>query len=216
MLNYIWLGLMLISLIFGAITGNLKAVTDAAIEYAGVAVDISLGLIGIMAFWLGIMKIAEKGGIIRILSRAIRPLARILFPDIPKDHPAIGSMMMNVVANWLGLSNAATPLGLKAMEELQELNPDKETATNAQVIFLAINTASITIIPMTVIALRTKIALENNLTGVNPFEVISTGFFASTIACITAVTAAKLLQRLPNVKKSNPMNKLSKAEVENE
>jgi spore maturation protein A len=210
MLNYIWLGLMLISLIFGAITGNLKAVTDAAIEYAGTAVDISLGLIGIMAFWLGIMKIAEKGGIIRLLSRLIRPLARFLFPDIPKDHPAIGSMMMNVVANWLGLGNAATPLGLKAMEELQELNPDKETATNAQVIFLAINTASITFIPMTVIAVRTELG------AANPFEIISTGIFSSTVACITAITAAKLLQRIPKIKKSNPMNLKENKEVENE
>ncbi len=198
MLNYIWIGLMLISLIFGAITGNLQAVTDAAIEYAGIAVDIALGLIGIMAFWLGIMKIAEKGGIIKILSRFIRPLARILFPKIPKDHPAIGSMMMNVVANWLGLGNAATPLGLKAMEELQELNPEKETATNAQVIFLALNTASITIIPMTIIAIRTELG------SANPFEIISTGIFASTIACITAVTAAKLLQKIPAIRKSDP------------
>ncbi len=207
MLNYIWIGLMLISLIVGAITGNLPAVTDAAIEYAATAVDIALGLIGIMAFWLGIMKIAEKGGIIRLLSRLIRPLARFLFPDIPKDHPAIGSIMMNVVANWLGLSNAATPLGLKAMEELQELNPDKETATNAQVIFLAINTASITIIPMTIIAIRTELG------AANPFEIISTGIFASTVACITAVTAAKLLQRIPSIKKSNPLNKKNKAEA---
>jgi len=210
MLNYIWLGLMLISLIFGAITGNLQSVTDAAIEYAGIAVDISLGLIGIMAFWLGIMKIAEKGGLIKIISRLIRPLAKFLFPDIPKDHPAIGSMMMNVVANWLGLGNAATPLGLKAMEELQELNPDKETATNAQVIFLAINTASITFIPMTVIAIRTE------LNSMNPFEIISTAIFASTIACFTAVTAAKLLQRLPWIKKTNPMNMKTVKGADNE
>lgn len=210
MLNYIWIGLMLVSLVFGAITGNLKEVTDAAIEYAGTAVDISLGLIGIMAFWLGIMKIAEKGGIIRILSKAIRPLARFLFPDIPKDHPAIGSMMMNVVANWLGLGNAATPLGLKAMEELQELNPQKDTASNAQVIFLAINTASITFIPMTVIAIRTELG------AANPFEIISTGIFASTVACITAITAAKLLQRLPGVKKSNPLNQQKEKEANND
>ncbi|MFP4547417.1 MAG: nucleoside recognition domain-containing protein [Fidelibacterota bacterium] len=207
MLNYIWIGLMLISLIVGAIDGTLSAVTDAAIEYAGIAVDIALGLIGIMAFWLGIMKIAEKGGIIRLLSRLIRPLARFLFPDIPKDHPAIGSMMMNVVANWLGLSNAATPLGLKAMEELQELNPKKDTATNAQVIFLAINTASITIIPMTIIAIRTELG------AANPFEIISTGIFASTVACITAITAAKLLQKLPGVQKSNPLNEVKNEET---
>jgi len=106
-MNYIWLALMAISLVVGAINGQLEAVTKAAVEYAGVAVDISLGLIGIMAFWLGIMKIAEEGGIIRLLSRAIRPIAKFLFPDIPPDHPAIGTMLMNIIANWL---DSATPL----------------------------------------------------------------------------------------------------------
>ncbi len=200
MLNYIWLGLMVISIVVGALTGNLSAVTNAAVEYAAIAVDIALGLIGIMALWLGIMKIAEKAGIIRILARAIRPIAKILFPEIPPDHPAIGTMLMNIIANWLGLGNASTPLGLKAMEDLQSLNKSKDTATNSMVIFLALNTASITLIPMTVIAVRAELG------STNPFEIISTGVFASTCACIAAVIAAKLLQRLPKNRRTNPMN----------
>jgi len=189
---------MAISLIVGAINGQLEAVTTAAVNYAGMAVEISLGLIGIMAFWLGIMKIAEEGGIIKILSRAIRPIAKFLFPDIPPDHPAIGTMLMNIIANWLGLGNAATPLGLKAMKELQKLNKSEDTATNAMVVFLALNTASITFIPMTVIAVRAKLG------SANPFEIISTAVFASTCATIAAVTAAKLIQRLPSIRKSDP------------
>jgi len=196
--NYIWLALILISLIVGAFNGQLEAVTAAAVEYAGIAVDISLGLIGIMAFWLGIMKIAEKGGIIKILSRVIRPIARFLFPEIPPDHPAIGTMLMNIIASWLGLGNAATPLGLKAMKELQKLNKSKDTATNSMVVLLALNTASITFIPMTIIAVRARLG------SANPFEIISTAVFASTCATIAAVTAAKLLQRFPSIRKSDP------------
>jgi spore maturation protein A len=197
-MNYIWMALILISLIVGALTGQLKAVTAAAVEYAGIAVDISLGLIGIMAFWLGIMKIAEKGGIIKILSRAIRPIARFLFPEIPRDHPAIGTMLMNIIANWLGLGNAATPLGLKAMQELQKLNKSKDTATNSMVVLLALNTASLTLIPMTIIAVRARLG------SANPFEIISTAVFASTCATVAAVTTAKLLQRLPFIRKTDP------------
>lgn len=205
-MNYVWFALMVISLIVGAINGQLEAVTTAAVEYAGVAVEISLGLIGIMAFWLGIMKIAEEGGIIRILSRAIRPIARFLFPNIPSDHPAIGAMLMNIIANWLGLGNAATPLGLKAMGELQKLNKSEETATNAMVVFLALNTASITFIPMTVIAVRAKLG------STNPFEIISTAVFASSCATIAAVTAAKILQRLPGIRKTDPDGQMHEPE----
>ena len=197
-MNYIWLGLMVIALIFGAINGRIDAVTKAAVDNAAAAVEIALGLIGIMALWLGIMKIAEKGGIIRILSRAIRPLAKLLFPSIPSDHPAIGAMLMNMIANWLGLGNAATPLGLKAMEELQTLNKSKDTATNDMATFLALNTATICLIPMTVIAVRVQLG------SANPFEIISTTIVASTCAMIAGVTTAKLFQRLPTFRKSDP------------
>jgi len=197
-MNYIWLGLMVIALIVGATNGRIDEVTKAAVDNAAAAVEIALGLIGIMALWLGIMKIAEKGGIIRLLSRAIRPLARFLFPSIPSDHPAIGAMLMNMIANWLGLGNAATPLGLKAMEELQNLNQSKDTATNDMATFLALNTATICLIPMTVIAVRTQLG------SANPFEIISTTIVASTCATIAGVTAAKLFQRLPFIHKSDP------------
>ena len=130
MLNYIWFGMMFIAVIVGIFTGNIDAVTEAAISMSKTAVEIPIGLIDIMALWLGTMKIAEESGLIRILSKAIRPITIRLFPDVPEDHPAIGSIVLNMAANILGLGNAATPMGLKAMEELQELNPKKDTATN--------------------------------------------------------------------------------------
>jgi len=201
-MNYIWLGLMIIALVVGAINGRIDAVTQAAVNNAATAVEIALGLIGIMTLWLGIMKIAEQGGIIKILSRIIRPLAKFLFPSIPSDHPAIGSMLMNIIANWLGLGNAATPLGLKAMEELQKLNRSRDTATNDMATFLALNTASICLIPMTVIAVRVQ------MKSANPFEIISTTIVASTCATIAGVTAAKLLQRLPGIRKSDPQRQV--------
>src|SRR5438046_1099264 len=119
MLNYIWFGLMAVALIVAIFTGNAAALTKASVDSAKTAVEISLGLIGIMTLWLGIMRVAEQAGLITLLSRALRPISRLLFPEIPPDHPAIGSMIMNIAANMLGLSNAATPLGIKAMEELQ-------------------------------------------------------------------------------------------------
>ncbi|NOZ60152.1 MAG: nucleoside recognition protein [Calditrichaeota bacterium] len=191
MLNYIWLALVIIALIVGAINGKIDAVTKAAFSYANTSVEIALGLIGIMALWLGIMNIAQKAGMIRVLARAIRPISRFLFPEVPPEHPAMGAMILNIAANWLGLSNAATPLGLKAMEELQELNPQKDTATNAMATFLALNTASITLIPATIIGVR--VTLHSS----NPAEIIGTTIFASCCATIVAVTATKLLQRLP-------------------
>jgi spore maturation protein A len=191
MLNYVWLFLVAVSLIVGAVNGRLKEVTDAAFQYAGTAVDIALGLIGIMALWLGIMRIAEKAGLIKILARVLRPIMVRLFPGVPPEHPAMGAMILNIAANWLGLSNAATPLGLKAMEELQKLNPHKDTATNDMVVFLGLNTGSITLIPATIIAVRVQ------MDSAAPLEIIGTTIFASACATITAVTCAKLFQRLP-------------------
>ena len=154
MMNYVWFGMMLIGVVVGVFTGRIEAVTQAAIDMAKVSVEISIGLIGIMALWLGVMKIAEESGLISLIARGLRPIMVRLFPDVPADHPAMGSIVLNMSANMLGLGNAATPLGLKAMEELQELNPDKETATNAMVMFLAINTSSVQfILPATVVAL---------------------------------------------------------------
>lgn len=178
---------------------KLAAVTDAAFSFAKVAVmDIALPLVGIMALWLGVMKIAEQAGIIRLLAAAIAPVTRRLFPEVPTQHPAMGSMVLNIAANWLGLSNAATPFGLKAIEELQKLNPKKDTATNAMVMFLGINTASITLIPATMIGLRVALG------SANPAEIIGTTIFASTCATVTAVVAVKILGRLPAFRRDDP------------
>ena len=194
MLNYIWFGMMFIAVIVGILTGNIDAVTQAAIDMAKTAVEIAIGLIGIMALWLGTMKIAEESGLIRIIARAIRPITIRLFPDVPDDHPAIGSIILNMAANLLGLGNAATPLGLKAMEELQDLNPEKETATNAMCTFLAINTSSIQLIlPATVVALMGAAANQIFIT-----TILATGL--STIAAIIAVRFLEKLKRfeMPN------------------
>ena len=194
MLNYIWFGMMFIAVIVGILTGNIDAVTQAAIDMAKTAVEIAIGLIGIMALWLGTMKIAEESGLIRIIARAIRPITIRLFPDVPEDHPAIGSIILNMAANLLGLGNAATPLGLKAMEELQELNPEKDTATNAMCTFLAINTSSVQLIlPATVVALMGAAANQIFIT-----TILATGL--STIAAIIAVRFLEKLKRfeVPN------------------
>jgi spore maturation protein A len=178
---------------------KLAAVTDAAFNFAKIAVmEIALPLIGIMALWLGVMKIAEQAGIIRLLAAAIAPITRRLFPEVPTDHPAMGAMVLNIAANWLGLSNAATPFGLKAMEELQKLNPKPDTATNAMVMFLGVNTASITLIPATMIGLRVAMG------SANPAEIIGTTIFASVCATTTAIIAVKLFGRLRAFRKDDP------------
>ena len=187
MLNYIWFGMMLIAVVVGTINGNIDAVTEAAIKMAKTAVEIAIGLIGIMALWLGTMKIAEESGLIRIIARALRPITIRLFPDVPSDHPAIGSIVLNMAANILGLGNAATPLGLKAMEELQELNPNKDTATNAMCTFLAINTSSVQLIlPATVVALM----------GTASNQIFITTIFATGLSTIAAIIAVKTLEKM--------------------
>src|SRR5436190_3433241 len=123
MLNYIWLGLVVCAVLIGGIKGNLKDLSDKSFEMAGMAVTISISLVGIMALWLGIMRLAERSGLVTLLARGLRPVMRFLFPDVPADHPAMGSMLMNIAANMLGLGNASTPLGLRAMKDLESLNP---------------------------------------------------------------------------------------------
>jgi len=186
MLNYIWFGMMAIGVVVGVFTGRIDAVTEAAIDMAKTAVEISIGLIGIMALWLGVMKIAEESGLIRIIARALRPIMVRLFPDVPPDHPAMGSIVLNMSANMLGLGNAATPLGLKAMEELQELNPHKKTASNAMVMFLAINTSSVQLIlPATVVALM----------GAVSSQIFITTIIATLCSTTAAVITVKLLEK---------------------
>lgn len=191
MLNWVWLGLMIIALVVGAINGRMEEITKAAFDYANAAVKIAIDLIGIMALWLGIMNIAQEAGLVRLLARGLKPISRRLFPEIPPEHPAVGAMILNIAANWLGLSNAATPLGIKAMEELQKINPAKDTASNSMATFLSLNTASVTLIPATMIGIR--VSLGSN----NPAEIIGTTIFGSGIATIVAVIAAKFLQRMP-------------------
>ena len=153
MLNYIWLALVLLAVLIGGFDGRMKEVADGAVKGAETAVTLALGLIGVMAVWLGVMRLAEKAGLVQVLARLLRPVMRRLFPDVPAEHPAMGSMLMNIAANMLGLANAATPLGLRAMKDLESLNEIPGTATNAMCTFLAINTSSVQIIPITAVAI---------------------------------------------------------------
>ena len=168
---------------------KMKDVTNSSLSIAGEAVKIALGLIGIMALWLGVMKVAEEAGLIAFLARVLKPVMKRLFPEIPSDHPAIGSMIMNISANMLGLGNAATPFGLKAMEEMEVLNPNKGVASNSMITFLAINTAGLTLIPATAIAVRAAAGSSN------PAIIIGTSIFGASCATIAGVSAAKLVEK---------------------
>jgi spore maturation protein A len=194
MLNLIWLGLIVIGIVTAMFTGNVQAVTDAAIEYANLAVEICIGLIGMMTLWLGIMKIAEKAGLTQKLGILLSPIMTRLFKDVPKEHPAMGAMLMNISANMLGLGNAATPLGIKAMQELEDLNKHKGIASDSQIMFLAINTSSVTLIPATVIGLRVSAGSSN------PTEVVGAIILATAVSTITAVILAKLFAKMKRFK----------------
>lgn len=192
MINIIWLLLLLIGIITGLFTGHLEAVTTATFDACKTAImTISLPLAGVMALWLGIMRLAEKSGALQKLAAFLRPLLVRLFPDVPPNHPAMGSIVMNIAANMLGLGNAATPLGLRAMQDLQTLNPRPDVASNAMCTFLAINTSSIQLIPATAIGILAAAG------AVHPTSIIGTALVASTCSCIAGITAAKILQRLP-------------------
>jgi spore maturation protein A len=171
---------------------KLTAVTnDGIIKYAKTAVELAIGLIGIMALWLGIMKVAEQAGLVALLAKVLRPITTRVFPDVPPDHPAMGAMIMNISANMLGLSNASTPFGLKAMEELNKLNPKAGTATDAMCTFLVINTANVQLIPATVIAIRAASGSSN------PAEILGPVLIATFITLIVGVTIVKALARIP-------------------
>ena len=191
MLNVIWLGLIVLSVIFGVINGRIPEVVASVTDSAKAACELSLGLIGIMTFWLGLMKIAEEGGLIQLLARLLRPIMKRLFPEVPGEHPAMGAMIMNITANMLGLGNAATPFGLRAMNELEKLNKTPGTATNAMCVFLAINTASIQIIPTTSIAFLVAAGASN------PTDIIMTTLFATSCAVCVAILSAKFFEKLP-------------------
>jgi spore maturation protein SpmA len=169
--------------------GAMAALAEAALKAAEGAVPLAIGLTGVMALFLGLMKVAEAGGLVRAVARLLAPVLARLFPDVPAGHPALGAMVMNVAANILGLGNAATPFGIRAMEHLDRLNPVKGTATNAQVLFLAINTAGITILPTSVIALRATLG------AAEPAAVVAPTLAATLFSTIVAVVSARLLQR---------------------
>jgi len=196
-LNYVWIFFFIAGfviaigkwLIDGDIT-VIPAVVNSTFENAKAAFEISIGLTGVMTLWLGLMKIGEKAGFIQILSKLIGPFFTKIFPEVPKDHPALGSIMMNYSANMLGLDNAATPLGIKAMEELQELNPHKDTASNAQIMFLVLNTAGFTIIPISIIAYRTQMHAASPTDVFLPLLIATYG--ATIIGLITVAIYQKI------------------------
>ena len=195
MINYIWCGMIIIGIIVGTLTGNIEAVSTAAIEWAETAVELSLGLIGVMALWLGLMKIAEEAGIVRGMGLLMKPIMVRLFPEVPADHPAMGSIVANMAANFFGLGNAATPLGIKAMQELQDLNENKDEASNAMVMFLAINTSSVTLISSSTIAYRSAAG------AANPADIIGPTIVATIVSTAVAIIACKVLEKLPKYKR---------------
>ena len=189
-MSVLWVLLLVASVAVAAATGRMAALPGAIAESAGRAVSLSLGLVGILALWLGLMKVAEEAGIVRALGRLARPVLRRLFPSVPADSPAMGAMTMNIAANMLGLGNAATPFGIKAMEELERVNPEPGTATDAQALFCALNTASIQLIPASVIALRAAAGARQ------PADILGATLLASTCATIAAIASAWALRRL--------------------
>lgn len=180
---------MVIPVLAGLATGNMEAVTKAGFDSAMSAVELAIKLIGVMTLWLGLMKIAENGGLMTMIGRALRPIMKRMFPDVPADHPAMGAMIMNFAANMLGLGNAATPLGIKAMMELNRLAPRKGEASNAMILFLAVNTSSIALLPLGVIGLRAAAGADN------PGNILIPGLLATICSTATAITAGLLFNR---------------------
>lgn len=202
-LNYIWIAFFLIALVVGLIrliffgdTEVFTAMVNSTFEMARTGFEISLGLAGVLTLWLGLMRVGEKGGVIDILAKVVRPFFHRLFPEIPRDHPVHGSIVMNFAANMLGLDNAATPLGLKAMQELQELNPEPDTATNAQIMFLVLNTSGLTLIPISIMVYRAQLGAANPSDIFIP--ILLTTFF-STLAGLIAVAVVQRINLLDRV-----------------
>src|SRR5947208_12301196 len=190
-LKYSWLALVLLAVAIGGWNDRLKDVTAGAFDGAKTAVTIALALIGIMALWLGVMRLAERAGLVQRIARGLRPIMRRLFPDVPPDSPAIGSMVMNMSANMLGLGNAATPLGLRAMRDLESLNPRPAVATNAMCTFLPINTSSVQLIPATAIAILAASG------STRPTAIVGTALLATLCAAGVAIVSVKLFEKLP-------------------
>jgi spore maturation protein A len=187
-IGYLWAGFICIAILLAALKGEISAITPSIFKSAEQAVTVAFGLIGLMAFWLGIMKIIEESGIMEVLKKLLRPLALFLFPRVPRDHPAMSAILMNMSANLLGMGNAATPFGLRAMEELQKLNPCPEEATDEMCTFLALNTSSLTLLPTTVIALRAATG------SLNPTEIVGTTIVATTCSTLVALVADRIFR----------------------
>ena len=188
-MNYIFYFLIIISIIAGAINGKLSDVVNSILTGAELSVKVAFSLIGIMTFWLGIMKIAEKCGLVTLIAKILKPITKRLFNELPEDSPAIGDVAMSFSANALGLANAATPIGIKAMTEMQKQNIDKKSASNSMCVFLAMSTAGFQLIPATVIAILIGIGYKN------PTEIIAPTLLVTTIAFISAIIIAKIFQR---------------------
>ncbi|MDT7836396.1 nucleoside recognition domain-containing protein [Aquabacterium sp. OR-4] len=201
-LNLVWVGFVLIGLLVTAVQvaqGQADAATrvlGGLFDAAKTGFDISLGLVGVMSLWLGLMKVGEQAGVIQLLARGMAPFFRRIFPGIPPGHPAGGSIVMNASANMLGLDNAATPLGLKAMRELQEINPDKGTASDPMIMFLVLNTAGITLIPTSVIAIRQTMAVEQGLVGFNGADIFLPTLLGTLVSFIAGLVAVAWVQRI--------------------
>ncbi len=189
MLNMIWFALLAVGITYALFTGNIGAVTTAAFSAAANAVKLSIELAGVLCLWMGLLKLAERSGMVNIIAKVIAPIAGWLFPSVPRDDPAFFAIVMNLAANFLGLGNAATPFGLKAMERLQQLNPDPTAASAPMITFLALNTACITFIPTLVISLRAASG------SANPTSIISATIMATTCGTIFAVIFDRLLRR---------------------
>ena len=195
-LNYIWIAFFLVAFVFGGIqlcmgdTTVFQKIVDSTFDTSKTAFEISLGLTGVLALWLGIMKIGERAGVVNALARVLSPVFTKLFPDIPKNHPAMGSIFMNIASNMLGLDNAATPTGLKAMQQMQELNTRKDTATNPMIMFLVLNTSGLTIIPTTILAFRASYG------AASPTDVFIPILLATTIATLAGIIITSAWQRI--------------------
>lgn len=192
MVNWIWLLFIVAGFVVAAAQGNIEAVTAAVFDGAKTGVTVCFGLISIMVFWLGMMRIAEDAGLLEKLARLLRPVVRFLFPGVPIDHPAMGYIMSNMSANILGLGNAATPIGIKAMQELQKLNPDKDQASPAMCTLLALNTSSITLIPTTLIAIRMS------FNSASPADIVGTTLIATFLSTMAAIVVDRWYRRRNN------------------
>src|SRR5947199_3647856 len=198
MLNNIFVVTILLSVLLAGFTGHMEALTQASMKSVKDSVGLALGLVGVLSLFLGLMRVAADGVLLRLLTRSLKPFLRTLFPTVPYDHPAMGAMIFNIASTILGLGNAATPFGIKAMIELDRLNRAKGTATDAMIVFLAINTAGFTLIPTTIIGLRASSG------SADPAGILAPTWFASASATLVAITAAKLLARLPRFRATVP------------